>query len=104
VPDVVYIPEREAALSGAKLYVGDGATVTRSLVRKIDDNLIGHTPLRTQLTWCQKEGVPRAIFTHCGSRIVKGDERTLGAQIRQMAEERNVEAEIAYDGMEVVLR
>lgn len=51
-----------------------------------------------------KEGVPRAIFTHCGSRIVKGYERTLGAQVREMAEERGVEAEIAYDGMEVVLR
>lgn len=47
---------------------------------------------------------PRALFTHCGSRIVKGDERSLGAQIREMAEERGVEAEIAYDGMEVVLR
>ncbi|MDX1614800.1 MAG: MBL fold metallo-hydrolase [Candidatus Promineifilaceae bacterium] len=104
VPDVVYIPEREAAMGGAKLYIGDGATITRSMVRKIDDNLIGHTPIRTQLTWCQKEGVPRAIFTHCGSRIVEGDERTLGAKIWELAEEREVDASIAHDGMELVLR
>lgn len=104
VPDVVYIPDREQAMRGAKLYVGDGATITRSMVRKIGDNLVGHTPIRTQLTWCQKEGVPRAIFTHCGSRIVKGDERTLGAEIRQLADERGVEAEIAHDGLEVILR
>ena len=26
-----------------------------------------------QLGWCEKEGVPRAIFTHCGSEIVEGD-------------------------------
>jgi len=104
VPDVVWIRDREEALSGAKVYIGDGATVTRSMVRKIEGTLIGHTPLRTQLTWCQKVGVPRAIFTHCGSEIVEGDERTLGAKIRDLAQERGVEAEIAHDGMELVLR
>jgi phosphoribosyl 1,2-cyclic phosphodiesterase len=104
VPDVVWIRDRAAALSGARLYIGDGATVTRSMVRKIEGSLIGHTPLRTQLTWCQKEGVPRAIFTHCGAEIVEGDERTLGAEIRHMADERGVEAEIAHDGMALVLR
>jgi phosphoribosyl 1,2-cyclic phosphodiesterase len=104
VPDVVWIHDRGAALAGAKLYIGDGATITRSMVRKIDEALIGHTPIRTQLTWCQKEDVPRAIFTHCGSQIVEGDERSLGAKIRGLAEERGIDAQIAYDKMEVVLR
>lgn len=103
-PDLVYIEDRAAALDGVRLYIGDGATVTRSFVRKIDGSLVGHTPVRTQLTWCQKEGVPRAVISHCGSEIVKGDERTLGAKIRRMAEERGVAAKIAYDGMAVVLR
>ncbi len=44
---------------------------------------------------------PRAIFTHCGSQIVKGDERTLGAQVRAFGKERDVEVAIAYDGMEI---
>lgn len=104
IPDVVYIENREEALRAVKVYVGDGATITRSMVRSSDDHLIGHTPIRTQLTWCEKEGVPRAIFTHCGSEIVKGDERVLGAKVRELARERNVEAEIAHDGMEEVLR
>ncbi len=103
-PDVVYIPDREDALKGAKVYVGDGATITRSMVRKPRDTLIGHTPIRTQLTWCQKEGVPRAIITHCGSEIVEGDERVVNAKIRELTLERGVEAEVAHDGMEVVLR
>jgi phosphoribosyl 1,2-cyclic phosphodiesterase len=85
VPDVVYIPEREEALAGTRLYVGDGATISQSMVRKIDGFLIGHTPVRTQLTWCQKEGVPEAVFTHCGSEIVEGDERSLGPKIAEMA-------------------
>jgi len=103
-PDLVYIHQRSSALEGVSVYVGDGATLTRSLVRKRDTALIGHAPIRTQLTWCQKEGVPRAIFTHCGSQIVKGDERQLAARLRELADERGVEAAFAHDGMEVVLR
>jgi phosphoribosyl 1,2-cyclic phosphodiesterase len=105
VPDVAWIEDREGALSGIGVYVGDGATVKRSMVRKPGDVIIGHVPIQTQLTWCQKLGVPRAIFTHLGSQIVEGDERTLGAEIRGLAEERSVnQVEIAHDGMEVVLR
>ena len=104
VPDVAYIHEREEALAGVDLYVGDGATMDRSFIRRQGDRLVGHTPVRTQLTWCQKEGVEEAIITHCGSQIVEGDERTLGAQLREWARERGVEATIAHDGMERVLR
>lgn len=103
VPDVVYIHDRAEALRGARVYIGDGATLERSFVRRRGERLIGHEPVRTQLTWCEKEGVPRAIISHCGSQIVKGDERVLGARLRQMAAERGVEAEFAHDGMEVVL-
>jgi len=104
VPDVVYIHDRTQALSGISMYVGDGSTLTHSMVRKPKKHLIGHTPIRTQLTWCAKEGIGRAIFTHCGEEIVTSDERTLGATLRQMARHRGVEAAIAHDGMEVVLR
>ena len=104
VPDVVYIHARADALSGASVYVGDGATLTRSMVRKPGEELIGHVPVRTQLTWCKKEGVPKMLVTHCGSEIVEGDERTLGAELREMAQERGVSVQIAYDSLEVVLR
>lgn len=103
-PDLVYIQDRAEALDGCKVYIGDGATLTRSFVRRRGDTLIGHTPVRTQLTWCRKEGVPRAVITHCGPEIVEGDERTLGAELRAMAGERGVEARFAYDGLELVLR
>jgi ribonuclease BN (tRNA processing enzyme) len=104
MPDGLYIHDRGQALADAKAYIGDGATVTRSMVRKSGDTLIGHTPIRTQLTWCQKEGVPQMIVTHCGSQIVKGDERKVGAEIRSLAQERDVEVQIAHDGMEMILR
>ncbi|MGD2175795.1 MAG: MBL fold metallo-hydrolase [Candidatus Brocadiaceae bacterium] len=104
VPDVVYIEDRAGALSGVKLYVGDGATIDRSMVRKPDEELIGHTPLRTQLTWCRKLNVPRAIITHCGAAIVDADPGEARTKIDRYARERDVTAEIAHDGMEVVLR
>jgi phosphoribosyl 1,2-cyclic phosphodiesterase len=103
-PDLVYIHDRDEALAGCSLYIGDGATMTESFVRRRGDALIGHAPVRTQLTWCRKEDVPRAVISHCGREIVEGDERTLAAELRAMAEERNVVAELAYDGFELVLR
>ncbi len=104
VPDVAWIQDRESALNGIRLYIGDGATVTRSMIRKPVEVIIGHAPIRTQLTWCQKEGVPRAIFTYCGSEIVNGDERALSETIRELGKERGVEAAIAHDGLEEALR
>lgn len=103
-PDVVYINDREEALSGCALYIGDGATMTQSFVRKRGETLIGHAPVRTQLTWCRKEGIPRALISHCGKEIVESDQHTIEAELRAMAEERHVEAGLAYDGLELILR
>lgn len=64
----------------------------------------GLGPIRSQLTWCEKEGVDRAIFTHCGSEIVAGDERKLGPKVRRLGLDRGVRARIARDGLELVLR
>jgi ribonuclease BN (tRNA processing enzyme) len=104
VPDVVFIKEREAALSGVRLFIGDGATLTRPLIRRRDGRLIGHTPVRTQLTWCKEADIRRAIITHCGSEIVTGDAAEVEAQVKAMGEERGVEATIAHDEMTLVLR
>jgi len=103
-PDVVDVEEREEALASVELFIGDGATLTRSMVRRHNDRLFGHTTVRAQLGWCQKAGIPRALFTHCGSEIVEGDERTLGPKVEEMGRERGVDAAIAHDGMSVVLR
>jgi Predicted hydrolase of the metallo-beta-lactamase superfamily len=102
-PDLIFIHDRGAALNGVQIYIGDGATVTHSFIRKRGKALIGHSPIRTQLTWCQKEGVPHVIITHCGSEIVTGDERKILAKLRGIASERGVEVSIAHDGMRFTL-
>lgn len=104
-PDLVYIYDRAEALKGADIYVGDGATVARPMVRKREEALIGHVPIRTELTWCQKESVPAMIVTHCGAQIVGADdENAVIERIEEFARERGVQVVVAYDGMEVVLR
>lgn len=102
--DVISINKRHAALKNVKLYIGDGATITHPLVRRKNDKIFGHTTIRAQLGWCQKEKVPRAVITHCGTEIVADKSGKAMAKVMQMAKERNVEVSIAYDGMTVILR
>jgi phosphoribosyl 1,2-cyclic phosphodiesterase len=106
VPDVISIHDRSAAFRDIDVYIGDGAAITRNMVRreKSGGRLVGHTPIRTQLGWCRDEGVARMIVTHCGSDIVGGDEKKAIARIRRLAEERGVGIAVAHDGMELVLR
>lgn len=103
VHDLVYIEKRAQALRNVELYIGDGATISRPMVRKRDGILFGHTPISTQLTWCKKEKVPQVIITHCGSQIVGNDGRVIAAKIQALAKERGVMARIAYDGLEIDL-
>jgi phosphoribosyl 1,2-cyclic phosphodiesterase len=103
-PDLVHIHDAESALAGLSLYVGDGSTLERSFVRRRGAHLIGHAPVRTQLTWCRKAGVAEAVFTHCGAEIVEGDPREIAARLRDLAQERGVTAGIAEDGQTRVLR
>jgi phosphoribosyl 1,2-cyclic phosphodiesterase len=103
VPDVVKIDRCRGALHGIDLYIGDGAVIRRSLIRKRKKRMIGHTSIKNQLSWCRREKVGRAIFTHCGSEIVKGDARALDRAVRTMGVRYGVEARIAHDGQRLSL-
>lgn len=103
VPDLVAIRERPEALRGVALYIGDGATVTRSMVRRRGEALIGHAPIVAQLRWCKAEGVARAIFTHCGSEIVRSDTRAVEARVRALGLEQGIDARLAHDGLAISL-
>ena len=102
-PDVVAVVDPEEALSGLDLYVGDGASVTRSIVRRRDGRAIGHASIRVQLEWCASAAVPRAFFTHCGSEIVKADARGMAARVRALGLEHGIDARIARDGLRLTL-
>jgi phosphoribosyl 1,2-cyclic phosphodiesterase len=99
LPDVAELPAASAALRGIDLYIGDGATVQRSMVRKKNGTSIGDAPITFQLGWCREARVRSAIFTHCGSPIVRGDPRQVERVVRRLGVERGVDACIAYDGL-----
>ncbi|WP_200763788.1 MBL fold metallo-hydrolase [Nitrosophilus alvini] len=103
VPDVVYIPDMEKALKNVSLYIGDGAALKHSLVRRRGDTLFGHTTVSAQIGWCAKNGVKKAIFTHCGTEIVSMDHNDAEEIVKDMGKKRGVEAKIAYDSMLVTI-
>jgi phosphoribosyl 1,2-cyclic phosphodiesterase len=103
VPDLVSICEQREAVTDVRVYVGDGASLRRSIIRKRDGSLIGHASIRTQLVWCQLEGVQKALITHCGSQIVGADSRIINADLRALSVEQGVEARVAFDGLELML-
>ena len=105
VPDLIAIQERAHALKDIALYIGDGATIDRPLVRRsAEGELFGHTTIRAQLGWCEQEGVPRAIFTHCGSQIVGGNTKKITQKINRYAQTKKIPTQIAIDSMEVILQ
>jgi ribonuclease BN (tRNA processing enzyme) len=106
VPDVARIPNRSQAFSGIDVYIGDGATLTRPLIRyaKRSHQAIGHASVETQLGWCRKEGVAWMIVTHCGSAIVRGSETIVRAKLHALGRKYGVKIQIAHDGMDLDIR
>jgi len=102
LPDVAELPNPAKALAGVGVYIGDGATIRRSMVRAKGRSLIGHAPITVQLDWCVAAGVTQAIFTHCGSPIVRGDARTMSAQVKRLGRDRGIDARLARDGERIL--
>ena len=102
-PDVVSIADGRAALAAIDLYAGDGAAITRSIVRYREGRAIGHASIRVQQDWCARARVARAIFTHCGSEIVTGEAGSVAARVAALGRERGVDASVARDGLELTL-
>jgi len=99
--DVVSFPEPEPAFARAALYVGDGSTLTGSLVRRHKSGvLVGHTTVRAQLGWLGRFDVPRAIFAHFGKGPIEMGDEALGKRIAELAKEKAPECDvdIATDG------
>jgi Beta-lactamase superfamily domain len=102
-PDVLWIEDREEALAALDMYVGDGAAFQRDLVRKRDDKLFGHVTVRRQLAWCVKVGIGRAVFTHCGSGIVR-DHEAASALVQAFGQAVGVQALVATDGLALMVK
>ena len=104
VSDLVAIKNERQALTNLNLYIGDGAIIKRRMLMRIKNNqLTGHVPIADQIAWCSHNKVPAAIFTHCGSEIVKKDVSITANKINELAKQYKVKVHIAFDGMKVKL-
>jgi len=104
LPDVADLPKPSDALRRVDLYIGDGATLRRSMVRRKGGALVGHAPMTSQLDWCEKAHVPRAVFTHCGSPIVRADAQAMDRLVGRLGREHGIDVRIAGDGDRLWLR
>lgn len=99
-PDLVSIVNKEEALRNVALYIGDGAIITRRLlIRKRNNEHIGHAPIAEQLAWCQQARIPRALITHCGTEIVTGNPEFIEEELAFLRVTYRVTVAVAYDGM-----
>jgi phosphoribosyl 1,2-cyclic phosphodiesterase len=103
VPDVAGLVEAGRALDGVEVYVGDGAALSRPILRHRDGALTGHASIAMQLDWCRDRGIRRALFTHCGSAIVRSAHADVERRVRALGGARGIEAGIASDGDVLVL-
>ena len=86
-----------AATLGLVLAELAGGTLGHS-VALLNDALHNLSDIVTQLGWCQKAHVEQAIFTHCGSEIVRGNARRLDALIGNLGDDYGIKVRLACDG------
>jgi len=103
LPDVAALPRPRDLLQGTDLYIGDGSSFNSSLERMEEGVRCGHATIPRQLIWAVQARIKRVLFTHCGNAVIE-DELRAGRMLRGLAGKYGLQAEFAWDGMEVVLQ
>lgn len=102
--DIVAFEDPDTALAGADLFIGDGSTLTGSLVRRHPSGaLVGHTTVRAQLGWLARHGILRAVFSHFGRDPIGMGEEALHGALTKLAEANPPGCAVtaAHDGLEL---
>jgi L-ascorbate metabolism protein UlaG (beta-lactamase superfamily) len=77
-PDFLWLKkEQHGHLKDLDVYIGDGSSLTRTLLRRKDKEIFGHMSVKKQLnllTRLNPEGLPHVIFTHFGKEGVEHED------------------------------
>jgi len=103
-PDCFWIKGYTKVLNGVNLYIGDGSSIDKDLIRrcKVHNEPVGHWSIRKQMDILAKVDVPYIIFSHVGEQIQEIDDRRVLSMIRSFTKHDCV-VELAHDGMEIDL-
>ncbi len=100
-PDLI-APVNHAVLRNVDIYIGDGSSFRSNLVRRsktLPSKLFGHARMSTQVNWCLKYGIKKAIFTHFGKEAIRlGDK-----ELKKKLEQEGINILIAYDGLRMAV-
>ncbi len=101
-PDIISIIDEDRVLTGVDVFIGDGASLTRPIVRRRGTALFGHTTVRAQLNWCKRHQIHRAYIVHCGKQLVTMKPAELQRRVDELAGS-TIRAIVARDGLDVEL-
>jgi len=89
--DVLSVKERirEKLWTDALVYVGDGSSIERELVRRKEGEIYGHASVMRQLGWCNQGKIEVAVLRHWGSETVKKGIRWARRRIEQLLDEKD---------------
>ncbi|MEM4531538.1 MAG: MBL fold metallo-hydrolase [Thermofilaceae archaeon] len=94
--------DRTSCLEGCHIFFVDGSNVA-GIVRRVDDQPIGHVRWSTALHWAKEHGVGRVVFIHFGEQPLGLSPEEREAILKDLEAEYGVPVDLAKDGMELVL-
>ncbi|MFQ5910955.1 MAG: MBL fold metallo-hydrolase, partial [Thermoplasmata archaeon] len=90
--------DRIKLLQGCDLFIGDGSSLQRDIVRRGDDKPYGHASVKRQIQWCRDAGVPQIFLTHFGKAPIEMGQRVLTVELAELGRAGGVEAHVTWDG------
>jgi len=83
-PDMLEIQNRKAVLKDVDIYVGDGSSLNKTIVRTDKEGRrVGHASMAEQIKWCRDEEIPEVLFTHIGH--LQMTYKDLNAKLQELA-------------------
>ena len=90
-------------LKNAEIWIGDGSSLTRDLIRKWKKDpkvILGHSSVKKQIDLAKRLGVKKFIVAHVGKEIIDLGDRETEKRLKDLAGE-DIEVYLAKDGMTI---
>ena len=101
-PDFIWLKGYTKKLNGIDIWIGDGSSLTRDLIRRNEQGeIFGHLSVAKQVRLAEKVGAKLFIVTHLGKEGIEMKEDVLRRKLARMSDK--VKVILAKDGMKLDL-